>query len=124
MLRFICVLTLCLLTAAAVTSVGHHESATGGEGAAAGSAGLRVFLDPDTGRIDDNPGRDRFRAFDESTPFARSVAPSELRRFELPGGVVGVELAGTAHHATRLVRQADGSFAVVCSQGDDHGGVR
>ena len=121
--RRICILLLTLFTAVAVHSVSRHSSSEDEPSPGVGTAGLRVAIDPATGRIIDSPSPDRLRRDDRDFATKRK-SDRELRSFDLPSGAVGVALEGWAHHATRVVRAADGTFSVVCSQGDDHGGVR
>ena len=116
---------LVLLTAAAVDSVDGHRAAPFAASSASAVApptaasGLRVVMDPVTGEIVAQPTAEDLARLELPDRKNRRRA-GELESFELPNGARGVALDGWAHHATRLERAPDGTFRVVCSQGDRH----
>jgi hypothetical protein len=82
-------------------------------------AGLRAFIDPETGRLTANPTRAQL----QSTPVERratalSRSTVGLRAFELSRGGQGLHLDGRFQTAIRVERQPDGSFEMTCSHGD------
>lgn len=120
---------LVLLTAAAVDSIDGDRAIPVASTAAANSAssaappataaGLRVVMNPVTGEIVGQPTAEDLARLDLPDRKNRRRA-GELESFDLPNGARGVALDGWAHHATRLERTPDGTFRVVCSQGDRH----
>lgn len=115
---------LVLLTAAAVDSVdGHRDAPAAVAEPSIAASGLRVVMDPATGEIVAQPTAEDLARLEPPDRKKRRRA-GELEAFDLPNGARGVALDGWAHHATRLERAPDGTFRVVCSQGDRHGGMR
>ena len=115
---------LVLLTAAAVDSVdGHRAVPAAAEERPVTASGLRVVMNPATGEIVAQPTAEDLARLEPPDRKNRRRA-GDLEPFDLPNGARGVVLDGWAHHATRLERGPDGTFRVVCSQGDRHERVR
>lgn len=80
-------------------------------------AGMRVYVDPATGRRLSNPTaeqRANAAAFDRENP-AFSTSSEGLREEPLPGGGVLVHLDGRFQSAVTVRRQADGSLVQTCN---------
>jgi hypothetical protein len=80
-------------------------------------AGLRVYVDPATGRRLSNPTaeqRANAAALDRDNP-AFSTSSEGLREEPLPGGGVLVHLDGRFQSAVTVQRQADGSLVQTCN---------
>ena len=84
------------------------------------ASGLRVVVDPETGRIVDEPTSAQIGRPSEGL-VAKRRPSEELRSFSLPGGGKGVFLDGWADHSLAIEVSADGKMKSVCSQGDQHG---
>ena len=89
------------------------------EGAAVG-AGLKVVVDPVTGRIVDSPSDAQLAALSAGLEAGRGRSAWELREFRMSGGGRGVYLDGWADHSLSVEVTADGDMRFMCSQGDDH----
>jgi len=85
-----------------------------------GESGLKVVVDPATGRIIAEPTAADLEALSRGTRTERRRSMWELRRFALAHGGEGVFLDGWADHALVVQRDAEGRLQVVCSTGDDH----
>lgn len=80
-------------------------------------AGMRVYVDPATGRRLSNPTaeqRANAAALDRGNP-AFSTSSEGLREEPLPGGGVLVHLDGRFQSAVTVRRQADGSLVQTCN---------
>ena len=112
--------------AATVTSIARpqelidHPKALSSD--SAGQLGLKVVIDPATGKILENPTAEELRSIGSSQAISVPRRSSwELRSFPLPGGGEGVALDEWAHHSLTLRRAENGEFLVQCAQGDVHG---
>ncbi len=89
------------------------DSATGqGE---PGAAGVRAFIDPETGKLTANPTRaqlQRLALQARAATLSRSTAG--LQPFPLSRGGRGLNLHGRFQSAMRVERAADGSFHMTC----------
>lgn len=85
--------------------------------APAAQAGMRVYVDPATGRRLSNPTaeqRANAAALDRDNP-AFSTSSEGLREEPLPGGGVLVHLDGRFQSAVTVRRQADGALVQTCN---------
>lgn len=83
-------------------------------------AGVRVVVDPATGKIIAQPTTADLEARARSVKIERRRPASELEEFALAGGGKGVFLDGWADHSLEVTLGPDGRFEVACVQGDDH----
>lgn len=85
-----------------------------------GEAGLKVVVDPATGRIIAEPTAADLENLSAGRRIERRQSMWGLRRFGLAHGGEGVFLDGWADHAFVARRDAEGRLHVSCSAGDDH----
>lgn len=85
-----------------------------------GEAGIKVVIDPATGRIIPEPTAADLETLSRGRRSERRGSMWELRRFALTHGGEGVFLDGWADHSL-WVRQDGDRIQVVCSLGHDHG---
>jgi len=86
------------------------------------AAGVRAFVDPETGRLTSTPTRAQLQSqvlMQRSSALARST--SGLQPFALSRGGRGLNLQGRFQTAMRVERGADGSFHVTCGDGHEDG---
>lgn len=95
-------------TAAPSTAPG--ESA----GAPARGAGLRLYLDPETGEITTRPTPEQELRLSEALQRALSREFEDLTPFSLRGGGTGVHLDGRFQSATVLRVRPDGTYSITC----------
>ena len=84
-------------------------------------AGLKVAVDPATGRIIAQPTEADLEVLAEGIRIQRRGSTWELESFNLAHGGEGVFLDGWADHSLVVRRDAEGRLRVGCSAGDDHG---
>ena len=89
------------------------------EPSTAAPAGVRAFVDPETGRLTANPTQAQLqRAPVERRATTLSRSTTGLRTFELSRGGQGLNLQGRFQTAVRVERQPDGSFKTTCGHGE------
>lgn len=78
-----------------------------------GRAGLRAFIDPQTGQLRD-PTPEEIEALSRSAreEFARAV--ESLEPVVLPDGTIALDLKGLFMHTMVAVRNPDGSLSILC----------
>lgn len=81
-------------------------------------AGLRAYIDPDTGALR-QPTAEEMQAAGAETPAAQPLRKraAAQRSFTMQGGGVAVELDESNMENIVVVRQADGSFKEICVTG-------
>jgi|SRR5688572_3783315 len=85
-------------------------------------AGVRAFVDPETGELTGNPTRAQLqRQILEQRAISLSRSTTGLRPFELSRGGRGLNLQGRFQTAMRVERGADGSLHVTCGAGHEDG---
>lgn len=85
-----------------------------------GSAGLKVVIDPVSGRIVSEPTDAELERLSDEVAVERRRSAWELRGFSLPTGGRGVFLDGWADHSLAVEVSAEGEIREVCSQGERH----
>jgi hypothetical protein len=77
-------------------------------------AGLKIFIDPETGEITDRPTAEQQAALAEAMRASLNKSAEGLETFDLAGGGHGVYLQGRFRSATIVRTRPDGSFEIQC----------
>ena len=90
-------------------------------------AGLRAYLDPETGELTSTPSREQVEALSEDVRShalekALSRSSAGLEPFALERGGRGIFLEGRFQSALVVRRRDDGGFQLVCADDAEHAG--
>jgi hypothetical protein len=89
-------------------------SAESAEPSAVARDGMKVFVDPETGKVMEKPSRQQTEALSPELAKALSRSTEGLRVFDLPNGGKGVDLDGRFQHVLMVRVRPDGSLETVC----------
>ncbi len=95
-----------------------EEKSTTRETSSNNQVGMRVFVDPDTGKITANPGEAQLRELNEIEANNPSLNQSDvgLVEYALPNGGIGKDLQGRFQSTMVMHVDANGKQTVVCDQ--------
>ena len=82
------------------------------------SAGLRAYIDPETGELTSTPTAAQLEVFTKSSAPSLEFSSEGLETFPLQRGGRGVRIEGRFLSALKVRRHADGSLEVFCEDAD------
>jgi hypothetical protein len=83
----------------------------------AGSAGMKVYIDPETGEFLDAPPEKKTAEIQRADEEAISTSHEglEQREVDMPGGGVMIDLKGRFRHYQTATKDADGNIIIRCT---------